>query len=155
MTTMRRSTVIVASVSLLLATVFIPANASAQYYRRYHREDVEHAVRQAEATSNEFVRLFDHELDRSVLNGSEREDQLNEKAKDLARKLDKLDHEFHERPNWWEAHDTAADALYYAKGINNSVNARHYSPTCEHMWARMRADLNAVACYYNLPQLHH
>jgi hypothetical protein len=141
------------SVIFIASFLIAAADASSQYYRRYARVDVERAITQAERTSNEFVHLFDHELDRSVLNGSEREDRLNEKAKDLENRLDGLDKEFHGRENWWESRDTAAVALQYARGINNSMRARRYSPDCERMWFRLRADLNEVARYYDLPRL--
>lgn len=150
---MRRRLAVLAAVPLVLTFLASPFDASAQWYRRYKRVDVDNAIRRAENTSNEFKKVFDRQLDQSVLNDSEREDKLNEKAKDLENKLDALRREFDSHPNWWEARGQAEDALLYAKGINNSVRARRYSDKCERMWVSLRYDLNRVARYFNLPQL--
>jgi hypothetical protein len=151
---MRRRISVLVSLLTLSTLVLAAGDASAQWYRRYRRTDVDRSIKQAERTSNEFVRVFDRNLDNSVLDRTEREDQLNEKARDLERKLDSLDQDFQRRgESWWESRETAADALQYARGINNSVRARRYTPQCERMWARLRADLNQIARYFNLPQL--
>ncbi len=151
---MKKSLLTLVSLSLFLSLICAPGEASAQWYRRYKRVDVDRSIKRAQSTSNQFVKVFDRNLDNSVLNNTEREDKLNEKARDLENKLDALQRDFTGRGNnWWESRDVAADALLYAKGINNSVRARRYTPNCERMWARLRSDLNQVARYYNLEQL--
>lgn len=142
------------AVVVLVAFICTPFDAAGQYYRRYKRVDVDRAIRRAEQTSDQFVKVFDRNLDKSVLNDSEREDKLNDKARDLENKLDDLRKDFDKRrTNWWEARDTAAEALNYARGINNSVRNRRYSRECEQMWSRLRYDLNNIARYFGLPSL--
>jgi hypothetical protein len=140
--------------ALIAAVAGLATDASAQWYRRYKRVDVDRALRRAEQTSDEFIRVFDRNLDESVLDKTEREDKLNEKARDLERRLDELRGDFDPRGNsWWESRETAAEALRYAKGINNSVRARRYTPRCEQMWRQMRSNLNDIARYFNLERL--
>lgn len=150
---MRKRLYLLLSLSLLMSFVFSAGDTSAQYYRKYRRSDVDRTIKRAEVTSDQFVKVFDRSLDRSALNDSEREDKLNEKARDLENKLDHLRKDFDRRQNWWESRDTAAEALQYAKGINNSVRSRRYSQECERMWARLRTDLNEIARYYGLQKL--
>lgn len=149
-----RRLVLFAVLPALVLVLASPFDASAQWYRRYRRADVDASIRSAENTSDQFVKVFDRNLDDSRLNGSDREDRLNEKAKDLENKLDVLRRDFDKRgESWWESRETASDALEYARGINNAMRARRYSPQCERMWYRLRSDLNRIARFYNVPGL--
>ena len=123
-------------------------------YRRYRRPDVDATIRRCEESTDRFVKVFDKQLDKSALNDTEREDRLNERARDLENSLDRLRSDFNKRgESWWESRETAAEALQSAKGINNSVRARRYRQETERLWAQLRADLNRLAYYFGLPGL--
>lgn len=128
------------------------ARADRWDYRRYRRNDVDATIRRCEESTDRWVKVFDEQLDNSVLNDSEREDRLNEKARELERALDRLRQDFNRRgESWWECRSSVADALLNARGINNSVRSRNYRPHTKRLWALLRSDLNRLAYYYGLP----
>lgn len=123
-------------------------------YRRYKRVDVDSTIRRCERSTDQFVHVFDNQLDKSPLNDTEREDKLNEKARDLENAMDKLREDFNRRgESWWESRETAREALHYAKGINNSMRSRRYRQGTEQLWWQVRTDLNRLAYYFGLPGL--
>lgn len=130
------------------------ANAQGWNYRRHRRTDVDTTIRRCERSTNQFVHVFDNQLDKSPLNDTEREDKLNEKARDLENAMDRLRKDFNQRgESWWESRQTATEALQAAKGINNSMRSRRYRQGTEQLWWQVRTDLNRLAYYFGLPTL--
>ena len=76
------------------AFLLIPAITQAQPRvargRVYTKADVDRIIKRVEDRSDKFEKEFDRALDRSRLNNTRREDQLNDYAEDLEKATDEL-----------------------------------------------------------------
>lgn len=152
------SKVILAGFALfMLAALSMPAQA--QYrrgyrYRVYTKSDVDRIIRRVENQSDRFVRSFDRSLDNSRLDGTRREDNLNQRARDLENDLDALRQEFDRTERYQDTRAQVARALSTAEGINTVVRRRRLDGNTERQWAQVRAELNSLAYVYNLRPLN-
>ncbi len=145
---------IFAVMALVLGTAS-PSEAQRRGARRargpiYTRADVDRVIRRVETRSDVFVRMFDNALDRSVLNGSRREDRLNERAMELERELDQVRLEFDRIEGYRDIRNNVARAMNVSEAINRVVRARRLSPQVERQWVLLRTELNQLARVYNL-----
>lgn len=121
--------------------------------RVYTRGEVNELIKRAEDRSDQFVKLFDHALDRSALDGTRKEDRLNERAKDLEKAMDKLRHEFDRKESYIETKPEMTRVLNTASGINKVMLGRRMSANAEVAWTALRSELNILASVYYLPGL--
>ena len=137
-----------------LLLVFMTANfADAQGYangRRYTKAQVDNVIKRVENRTDRFVNQFDRSLDNSRLDGSRREDNLNQQAKNLEAATDELRREFNRRQNWWDTRDNVQRCLNVAADINVAMRNRKFNRATENNWANVRRELNALAKVYNL-----
>src|ERR1043165_8427276 len=68
--------------------------------RVYTKGDVDRIIKRVEDSTDKFKKEFDKALDRSRLNNSNREDQLNQYAKDLEHATDDLRKQFDRTDKW-------------------------------------------------------
>jgi len=120
---------------------------------RYTRPMVDRLIRQAESRSNQFVAVFDRALDRSRLEGTIREDRLNERAAELERQLNVTREELNRSGNQWAIRSSISNAIEVGRAINNVMRKRNLTPNAERQWMLLRSDLNRLASVYNLRQL--
>ncbi|MDT4967830.1 MAG: hypothetical protein QOJ64_2567, partial [Acidobacteriota bacterium] len=90
-------------------------------------------------------------LDRSGLNGTKREDRLNEYARDLEKALDQLRGEFDRKESYIETRTETRRCLDIASDINVAMRNRRMGGETERQWALLRAELNTLAEVYGLP----
>ena len=151
------SKVILASIVLfMVAVVSFPAEA--QYGRRfrnrgYTKAQVEQIIRRLENQSDRFVRSFDRSLDNSRVDGTIREDNLNQRARDLENALDVLRQEFDRTDRYQDTRSQVSGVLNVAEDINRAVRNRRLRGNTERLWSRVRSELNSLAAVYNLRQL--
>src|SRR5687767_15768861 len=140
----------------IVAVASIPAEA--QYNRRwrgrtYTKTHVEQIIRRLENQSDRFVRSFDRSLDNSRVDGTRREDNLNQRARDLENALDILRQEFDRTDRYQDTRAQVSNVLNIAEDINRAVRFRRLRGDTERLWARVRTELNSLASVYNLRQL--
>lgn len=151
------SKIIMAGFALfMLATLSMTAQA--QYGRGYRnrvytKADVDRIIRRVENQSDRFVGSFDRSLDNSRLDGTRREDNLNQRAKNLANDLDVLRRDFDRTERYQDTRAQVSRALNTAEGINTVVRRRRLGDNTERLWTQMRSELNALADVYNLRPL--
>ncbi len=121
--------------------------------RRMSKAQVKQVITRVEDRVDNFVRNFDRSLDNSRLNGSNREDSLNNRARELERATDELSREFQRRDAWIENKDEVRRCLNIASDIDRNMKNRRYGRTTENNWARVRYELNTLADIYNLPKV--
>jgi hypothetical protein len=121
--------------------------------RAYARASVDRLIRQAENRSDQFVAIFDRALDRSRLEGTIREDRLNERAFQLERELNMVRQEFNRTSNHYNIRLHVANAINVAQSINTVMRNRRLDARVERQWLLLRSDLNRLAAVYNLRQL--
>jgi hypothetical protein len=116
----------------------------------YTKAEVNRIINNVETRLDRFKNDFDTALDNSRLNGSDREDYLNRRAKDLERATDELRKDFDRRDAWNENKDEVRQCLNIAKDINVAMKNRKFDRKTESNWAAVRYELNTLAKIYNL-----
>ncbi|MEZ5308700.1 MAG: hypothetical protein R2684_16265 [Pyrinomonadaceae bacterium] len=144
--------------SALLFVVIAADVSNAQNSRRargrqYTKADVDRVIKRVEERMDNFVGNFDKSLDNSNLDGSDREDQLNAKAKALESATDELRREFDKRDAWIENKDEVRRCLNLATDLDKTMKARKLGGVTESNWAKVRYELNTLAGIYNLPKV--
>jgi signal transduction histidine kinase len=119
--------------------------------RGYAKAQVNEIIKRVEERSDRFVKLFDRSLDRSRLDGTNREDRLNEHARNLETALDELRREFDRKENYVETRPEVRRCLDIATNINVAVRNRRLGGETERQWALLRSELNTLADVYGLP----
>lgn len=143
--------IVIAACGIMFVT---SENADAQRRRGgLNRNQVDRIIRQVEQRTDAFVSIFDRSLDNSRLNGTKREDRLNERARDLESATDELRREFDRNDSLQENRNEVQNCLRIASGINNVIRRRNLGGATEQTWAQVRRELNALARVYNLQGL--
>ncbi|NNE65937.1 MAG: hypothetical protein HKN33_05165 [Pyrinomonadaceae bacterium] len=146
---------VIGSAAIFLVLVMVDT-ASAQRTRKargktYTRADVERVIKRVEERVDNFVDNFDDSLDNSNLDGSEREDNLMDRARELESATDELRREFDRNDTWIENKAEVRDCLRIASKINKTMRARRFGAKTESNWAKVRFELNTLAKIYRLP----
>jgi hypothetical protein len=119
--------------------------------RVYTKADVDRIIKRVETRADNFKKEFDKALDKSRLDGTDREDELNSYAKDLEKATDELRSEFDRRDLWIENKDEVRSCLNIASKLDVAMRNRKLGPDVESTWAALRYELNTLAKVYNLP----
>ena len=138
--------------------IFTLADTSFAQTRRvrgvvYTKAQVGQVITQAEKRLDNFTEAFDEALDDSNLNGTQREELLVKRAKDLEDAADELRREFDRNDSWEENRDEVLKILDYATDVNQIMKARSWGYATESTWKAVVADLNALAKVYRVPTL--
>ena len=147
------------SLSLLavFAVLLITGTASAQRpkwaKKNYTKKNVGRVIANVENRVDRFVGQLDTSLDHSRLDGTRREDNLNDKAKQLETATDELRSEFDRRESWWETRSNVQSCLDAAADIDVAMRRRKLGKGTEANWRNVRAELNALAKVYDLPPM--
>jgi hypothetical protein len=119
--------------------------------RGYTKDHVNQIIKRVEERSDRFVKLFDKSLDRSRLDDTEREDELNKRARALETALDELRREFDRKESYIETRPETRRCLDIATDINVAMRNRRLGGETERQWALLRSELNTLANVYGLP----
>lgn len=140
---------------LTIFVMFGPANAQFREVRgkKMTKGQVKAIIDRVEDRLDNFVGNLDKSLDRSRLNGTDREDWLNRRAKDLEKATDELSREFDRRDAWAENREEVRKCLNIASDIDRSVKNRRFGSVTEANWSRVRYELNSLADVYNMPKV--
>jgi len=146
-----------ASIILAVATVTIltTAGVAAQGTHRgnfYTKADVERIIKRVEERSDAFRRVVDRSLDRSTLDGTNREDNINQQIKELETAIDHLRRDFDRAQTWEETRSQVQRVLNEADEVNAIVRrsrGRRGGPV-KSEWNLVRIDLNRLADIYNI-----
>ena len=149
------------AISAILVVVFAgvsPADAQWRAQRRDDRRDdrrvdVERVINQVETRSDAFRRSVDRALDRSRLNGSRREDQINEDVKRFEKAVDRLRDEFDRRDTRDETRRHVEQVLREADSIGLAIRRADLARNVDREWSSLRNDLNRLASLYSLKPL--
>jgi hypothetical protein len=120
---------------------------------RVNKSEVERIIKRLENNTDAFERAVNRQLDRSVLDGTSREDRINDRVDDLEDATDRLRGRFHQSDNWIETRGDVENVVRAADVINGLFDrVRGYSPV-RSSWAMVRADVNALARVYRVRSL--
>jgi hypothetical protein len=120
--------------------------------QHYTKADVERIIKRVEERSDAFRAVVDRTLDRSALNGTNREDNINQQVKELETAIDKLRHDFDRAQTWEETRSQVQTVMNEADEVNAIVRRGRWrrGGVVKSEWALVRADLNRLAGVYNL-----
>ena len=108
----------------LLALPIAAQNRRGPRGRVYTKAEVNELIKVTENRSDRFIKLFDKALDKSALDGSQREDRINERAKDFEKAMDRLRKEFDKKESYIETKPEMRQVLAVAREINEVMLRR-------------------------------
>jgi len=121
--------------------------------RTYSQSEVERLIRDVDQSSKDFQGDFDSWLDRSPLNGQQREDRYNRQVKDLTNAISNLRSNFNRRNDWWLARSDMQRVLNAATGVNSVISNREVRGGLNRQWFSLRRNLDRLAAAFHLPSL--
>lgn len=142
-------------VTLAVLALLVPASLAQGRARgrHYNKTEVERIIKRVETRSDEFKDAVDKNLDRSRLDGTRREDNINEQVKQLERALDNLRGDFDKTDRWIAVRNDVAAVLRQADEVGRIVKNNRFNSRVEGGWLALRRDLNTLAGVYELPRL--
>jgi hypothetical protein len=133
--------------TVLLAVVASTVGVSAQRVYNASDRDVRALFTRVESRTNTFKAEAERSLDRSVWNGTNREDSMNQVISNFETATDRLTTNFNSRRS------TAADVqdvLNQAVLVDRLVRNNRLSSTATSTWSLIRSDLDTLAGYYSV-----
>ena len=155
----RISTTLSVAIATLALGLLSIGSAQAQGTHRgqhYTKTDVEEIIKRVEERSDDFRKVIDRQLDRSTIDGTNREDNINQQVKELENAIDKLRSDFDRAQSWEETRAQVQRVMNEADEVNTIVRRgrwRRGGPV-KAAWAQVRVDLNRLAGVYNLRLLN-
>jgi hypothetical protein len=113
--------------------------------RPWYRGKVQDIIRDLESDTDRFKSSLDSALDRSRLNGSRAEDEINEYVKRFEEATDRLRDRAEDRQY---APNLAREVLNRGRQINSFMVRNRLGGQAESDWVRVRSDLNRLAHSY-------
>ncbi len=136
--------IVVAMVSFgLIPSVLAQSQRAYRYNDNYMRQ----LFKRLETQTDRFSNLLPNALDRSRVDGTQREDNVNNLVTEFEYATDQLKDRFD------KGQSTATDAqmvLQQGALINRFMNNRRLDNRTEQAWSRVRSDLNQLANAYNV-----
>lgn len=141
-----RQAMSVVMVAALVGVSFITTSAQTRPYRLTDRQ-VEQILRRVETSADGFRSSLDAGLDRSRLDGTRREDNINEFVRNFEDATDRLRERFDSRNSAAGDVETVLDSATRIDRFlrRNTLNAR-----VNNDWSALRANLDALANAYNV-----
>ena len=145
---------LICAASLALASAAV-AQGTGPGGKFYTKAEVEAVIKRVEERSDSFRKVIDNALDRSALNGTNREDNINQQVKELENAIDKLRSDFDRANTWQETRAQVQRVLNEADEVNAIVRRGRWrrGGVVKSEWALVRNDLNRLAGVYNLALL--
>lgn len=137
------------SVTLIIMLAGLTMIAQAQYQRPYRTNErvVQQLIRRIEVRSNRFKLSLDRALDRSRLDNTRREDNINQLVSDFEQATNQLRDRFNRRESTLSDVEQVLDR---AAVIDNFMQRHRLLNTAERDWRLLKADLNSLARDYHV-----
>jgi chromosome segregation ATPase len=121
--------------------------------RQYNKRDVERIIKRLEKNTDTFKKAVDRQLDRSILDGTKREDRINDRVSDLEKATDRLRNRFDRSDNWIETRSDVEEVVREARNIHGLFDRVRAYSRVRSSWAAVRADINTLAAVYDIRPL--
>jgi hypothetical protein len=164
-----RRTLIISVFAFAVLALCLPALASAQggydpwgrnrdddYYRRngtYGRYDeryLKDSIHRLDRLSKDFEKDLDRALDRSRVNNTRREDEMNNRAHDFRRAVGDLKSRFGNGRDLNRSRNEAQRVLSLAQQLDRLGGARRIDDRVASDWSQIRRELSIISDAYNL-----
>ncbi|MGI8787692.1 MAG: hypothetical protein ACR2HG_08035 [Pyrinomonadaceae bacterium] len=135
--------------SFSLLVLSLPAVASAQYRNDRNNRNLQSTIKDLKNRSKDFERRLDRELDRSRYDGRNREDRLNQLAKDFKDAAKNLDDSYDNRRDYNRSSDEAQRVLQLGNQLDRALQRARLNGNLQNDWSGIRQDLNMLANAYS------
>lgn len=157
-----RNLLVLSAFSLLI--LGLPSLVSAQwrndddYYGRnrnggygnggYGNRNMSSVLNRLKDNSHDFANRLDRELDNSRYDGRNREDRINQIAKDFRNAVNRLEDRFDDRNGRNGGYNEVQNALRLGDQLENALRRTRLNGGLQNQWSNIRQDLNTVSNYY-------
>lgn len=117
-------------------------------YGRYDRNRVRDSARRVESLSNRFVSDLDRSLDRSRVNGTNREDRINDQARDFSIAADRFRNRVGDARDLNRSINEARNLLQIAARVDRIMSRLRFDSRTESTWVQIRQELRVIADAY-------
>jgi hypothetical protein len=142
-----------AAILVLTDVSYAQRNSRKARGRNYTKAEVKAIIHRVEERVDNFKDNYDESLDRSSLNGTNKEDWLNRRAKDLELATDDLSRKYDNSDSWSENKNEVRKCMDIATDIHKNMKSKRYDSKTETNWNRVVYELNTLAKLYNLPEV--
>ncbi len=119
-------------------------------YGRGTYGNTNNVVRSLKSRTREFTRQLDRDLDRGRLNGSRREDQINQLADRFKDAVNDLDNNYYNNNRGYGRNDNEMRRVFdYAGQIERAIGRAQVSYQTRNLWSAIRNDLQSISRGYN------
>ena len=136
--------IILTLTAIAVMVLSVPVNFS-RAQRVWYRGNVRDIIRQLETDTDHFKSSLDRALDNSPLNGTRREDEINEYVKRFEEATDRLRDRSEDQQY---APGLAREVLARGRSINAFMRSQRLGGQAEVDWINVRNDLNRLANSY-------
>ena len=166
--TNRRTSLPATAFAALFALLLLPAAANAQWGQGRDRRDDDYygrrngrlsdqdrrflrdVARRIDDRSGSFQRNVDRALDRSRIDDTPREDNINDRVRDFRRAAERFRDRAGDGNNINNSRGEAQQLLNSAANIDRLMRRVRLDGRAQSDWSQIRADLRTVASFYNL-----
>lgn len=114
----------------------------------YYGGDLKNAVKRLKDQSRSFAHRLDRELDHSRYDGRNREDRINDVAKNFKDAADRLEDKFGNGRNLNNSYDEANQVLRLGNQLERILSNSRLNYNLQNDWNAIRQNLNAIAGAY-------
>lgn len=132
--------------ALVLALAGVSMTAQAQRPNRNDR-NVRQILNRIDTRTNQFRTSMDASLDRSRLDGTRREDNINQFIQDFDNAVEQLRNSVNNRS---ETTTEVQNVLTIAARIDNFMRRNRLDANAQNNWLALRSDVNQLAAAYNI-----
>ena len=111
--------------------------------------DLQSTIKNLKNGSKRFERQLDRELDNSRYDGGDREDRINQIAKDFADAAKDLDDRYDNRGNYNTGDNEAQRVLQLGNQLDREISRARLNGSIQSDWDNIRYDLDTLANAYN------
>ena len=116
----------------------------------YERRQLRDLANRIEDRSRSFQRNLDRALDRSRIDDTRREDNINDLARDFRNAANRFRNVAGDSNDLYRSQDEARDLIQLANRIENTLRRVRLDSRTSNDWYQIRADLRTVADIYRL-----
>ena len=116
----------------------------------YDRRQLRDLARRIDDRSRDLQRDIDRALDRSRVNGTNREDRINDEARDFRNAAARFRDVAGDSNDLYRSRDEARNLLDQASQLNRVLSRVRNDGRAQSDWSQLRSDLRRVADIYNL-----
>ncbi|MGE3465908.1 MAG: hypothetical protein AB7J13_03155 [Pyrinomonadaceae bacterium] len=142
----KRMTYFMVITAMITLGTVMQAQTQQRAYRVNDRQ-LQNLLNQIESKTNTFKQGIERSLNRSVYDGTRREDSINQMISDFENATDRLKSNFSSRRP--SAQDVQ-EVLNRAVRINSFMSSNQVSQPSQNLWGQIRQDLNTLAGYYRV-----